>query len=395
MDFEAVGLFMFLLCREWQEGSLTTDERVLQRLVGARVRDWGPCWSQVRGCFYERDGRLYNKRLEEERAVADGFSAKQSTRAKARWERFKAGRDATAMPRHSHGNATAMPRTGQDGTGQEEEGAADAALGFLAFGTLKEMNWEVSAVVTALRNLSGMAFENANDLHEMAQTRILGLGFPVDREVPIDVSQNTRDGRIDLVVRTEPPIAIELDRKSPRKGSVLKLARAKVTMGAVTVLVIRARGWDAAVEADLLVALADPNEVDKNANDVPIPTALDTPDFRVALDEWHAYRRERKLNAWRPVTIRSNYRQWELWGVAKTIDAIRTSIRSSWNGVFEPKQSTSNGYGATKNGSHAVPSAQQTTTMLEELRRTPTIAPPSNVRELFEEAKKKALASKA
>lgn len=116
MDFEAVGLFMFLLCREWQEGSLTTDERVLQRVVGARVREWEPCWAQVRGCFYEQGGRLYNKRLEEERAVADGFSAKQSTRAKARWERFKAGQDATAMPRHSHGNATAMPRTGQDGT---------------------------------------------------------------------------------------------------------------------------------------------------------------------------------------------------------------------------------------------------------------------------------------
>ena len=123
MDFEAVGLYWFLLSREWQTGYLTADENVLQRLAAGRVRDWHSAWKQVRPCFEERDGKLYNARLEAERAIADQFSMRQSGKAKARWDRFKATTpcpgNAAAMPRHSHGNASAMPRTGQDKTGQD------------------------------------------------------------------------------------------------------------------------------------------------------------------------------------------------------------------------------------------------------------------------------------
>lgn len=140
MDFEAVGLFFFLLCREWQEGSLSKDERLLKRLAGDRVRDWDSCWAQVRPQFFEEGGRLFNRRLEAERAAADGISEKQSDRAKLRWERFRADRaakamppechgTATALPPQSHGNATAMPgedRMGSDGTGKDIPAAAAA-----------------------------------------------------------------------------------------------------------------------------------------------------------------------------------------------------------------------------------------------------------------------------
>lgn len=126
MDFEAVGLYWFLLSREWQNGPLPDDEALLERLCRGRVRDWKACWSQVSPCFDRVDGRLLNRRLEEERAVADQFSMRQSGAAKARWERWKADREchgnATAMPPHSHGNAGAMPRTGQDRTGLDETG---------------------------------------------------------------------------------------------------------------------------------------------------------------------------------------------------------------------------------------------------------------------------------
>lgn len=124
MDLEAAGLYLFCLSREWQEGSLTADERVLKRLTAGRVRDWDASWAQVRPMFEERDGRLFNKRLEEERGVADEVSSRQSERAKARWERFRAGKNATAVPRHSHGSATAMPPQclGSEGIGSDLNG---------------------------------------------------------------------------------------------------------------------------------------------------------------------------------------------------------------------------------------------------------------------------------
>lgn len=123
MDFEAVGLYWFLLSREWQIGKLVSDERFLRRLCAGRVRDWDSAWAQVRPCFEVRDGLLVNRRLEAERAVADEFSKRQSGAAKARWERFHASQtchgNATAQPQQSNGSADAMPRTGQDRTGQQ------------------------------------------------------------------------------------------------------------------------------------------------------------------------------------------------------------------------------------------------------------------------------------
>lgn len=125
MDLEAAGLYLLLLSREWTEGSLSANERFLEALAGSRIRDWATAWAQVKPCFFERDGRLFNKRLEEERKVADDFSEKQSKAATAKWKRFRESRgSAVAVPPHSRGNATAMPlqdSTGQDRTVQDQE----------------------------------------------------------------------------------------------------------------------------------------------------------------------------------------------------------------------------------------------------------------------------------
>lgn len=118
MSMEAVGLYLAMLSREWQQGSLPADATALRRLYGGRCSAWDESFAAVRACFVERDGRLYNARLEHERELADRFSMRQSGAAKARWEAWKATRDATAMPRHSGGNAAGMPMTGQDRTGQ-------------------------------------------------------------------------------------------------------------------------------------------------------------------------------------------------------------------------------------------------------------------------------------
>lgn len=277
----------------------------------------------------------------------------------------------------------------------EAPASVSGASGELLKGSSVEITKDVENVLETLRGLSGIAFCNASDLHEAAQAALMGRGFNVEREVRIDVSQNARDGRIDLVVRCTPPVAIELDRNSPRKGSIAKLARFKHLFGAVTVAVIRAKTWAKTVPVDFLIALADPNEVDKRREDVPIPKVLDTPEFKAALDEWFEYRRERNLPVWRPTTIRKNYREWERWGVAKAIEAMDIAQRSSWQGVFEPKADGSNGYRTPKAGSHAVPTATETAKMLAENRAAPKVAAPAGTLSLFEEAKRKALASRA
>lgn len=122
MSMEAVGLYLMMLSREWQSGSASADPVYWKRFAGDRIQDFDSTWGEVLPCFEERDGRLYNKRLEEERGIADQFSSQQSDKAKARWDRWRAKKDAAAQPRKSRSKATAIPlqdRTGSDQTGSD------------------------------------------------------------------------------------------------------------------------------------------------------------------------------------------------------------------------------------------------------------------------------------
>jgi uncharacterized protein YdaU (DUF1376 family) len=111
-----VGVYLFLLCRQWETGSLPPDaaavRRLCQRIAGADAADL----ERVLGQFpVDPDGRRRNPRLEFERKLADEQSQRQSARATTRWTRWRAekqGSDANAMPRHSHGTAAAMPSEG-------------------------------------------------------------------------------------------------------------------------------------------------------------------------------------------------------------------------------------------------------------------------------------------
>ena len=67
------------------------------------------------------------------------------------------------------------------------------------------------------------------------------------------------------------------------------------------------------------------------------PANLDVPAFRQAWAEWFAYRRERNLASWKPRTIAAKLEQLADWGPTRAVEAIRTSIREGWQGIFEPK----------------------------------------------------------
>lgn len=67
---------------------------------------------------------------------------------------------------------------------------------------------------------------------------------------------------------------------------------------------------------------------------VPIPAALDTPEFREAWGEWIADRAERgkRMTA---LAARKQLAKLEAWGGPRAIAAISASIAAGWQGIFE------------------------------------------------------------
>lgn len=68
---------------------------------------------------------------------------------------------------------------------------------------------------------------------------------------------------------------------------------------------------------------------------VPIPAALESPPFRAAWAEWLNYRRDRRLSS-REATIRKQLEMLSALGPARAIEAVHSSIRNGWQGLFEP-----------------------------------------------------------
>lgn len=92
------------------------------------------------------------------------------------------------------------------------------------------------------------------------------------------------------------------------------------------------------------------NNVAADAAEVLVPQVLDTPSFRSAWAEWVAYRKERKLAAYKPATIRAQLAKLAEWGEAVAVEAIRESIRQNWQGIFEPRAGPGGGKKPAKLG---------------------------------------------
>lgn len=71
--------------------------------------------------------------------------------------------------------------------------------------------------------------------------------------------------------------------------------------------------------------------------DSVLPETLDTPEFKAAWADWLAYRRERKIAAYKPTSLRTQLATLAEWGHDAAIVSIRDSIRQQWQGLFEPK----------------------------------------------------------
>jgi len=88
MNLEDVGAYILLLSYCWENCGLPTDPDELKEMCG-NPENWQKIWLKVGRCFYEREGRLHNRRLDEEREKQREWREKSSKGgkrgAKTRW----------------------------------------------------------------------------------------------------------------------------------------------------------------------------------------------------------------------------------------------------------------------------------------------------------------------
>lgn len=82
MSAEERGIYRDLLDSCWRDGSLPCDESVLQRIAAVTDKEWRRSWPAVKGKFEERDGRLWNPKVDAKRPSV--IQSKEDRRAGGR-----------------------------------------------------------------------------------------------------------------------------------------------------------------------------------------------------------------------------------------------------------------------------------------------------------------------
>lgn len=117
------GIYISLLCHEWQEGHLPDEPKRLARVAGATPEEMDAAWPAVRPCFnVAADGKLYHERLEAERRDA-------AERRERRRKMSEAGRKGAAK-RWADRDPNNPPRGGgnDDGYTTRASRATDAQI---------------------------------------------------------------------------------------------------------------------------------------------------------------------------------------------------------------------------------------------------------------------------
>jgi uncharacterized protein YdaU (DUF1376 family) len=95
LTLEQRGAYIDLLAYCWERDGLPTDAEKLRKLIGATSKEAARVLPAVLPFFTESDGLYRNGKLDKVREKSDNHSAKQSARAKSRWDKEK---NATALP---------------------------------------------------------------------------------------------------------------------------------------------------------------------------------------------------------------------------------------------------------------------------------------------------------
>ena len=65
-----------------------------------------------------------------------------------------------------------------------------------------------------------------------------------------------------------------------------------------------------------------------------LPSNLDTPEFRAAWADWLAYRKERRLAAYKPIGLARQLNALAAFGPQSAIAAIEQSMAQNYQGLF-------------------------------------------------------------
>ncbi len=97
MSMQERGVYITLICKCWNEGTLPEDTERLSKLCGMPHSAFRKLWPSILPCFRSSGAeRLIHPRLEKERKKQREYRRRQADAAAKRWE--------------SRGNATAFPR---------------------------------------------------------------------------------------------------------------------------------------------------------------------------------------------------------------------------------------------------------------------------------------------
>ena len=155
MSLEAEAIYLRLLWIAWRDGSIPSDPDKIHRMIPKIDRDWFlRLWAEVKDCWHEKDGRLYQTRLDEVRAQRLEFIDSQrrkgllsgaARRANAVEPRFDSGSNQNATKSGSRsveppspspfpspspspeGKSTTPSLDGTDGAGAHANGREDLA----------------------------------------------------------------------------------------------------------------------------------------------------------------------------------------------------------------------------------------------------------------------------
>lgn len=108
------AVYRRLLDFAWIENGLDNDMALLAYYakLNGQPSHFLEVWKIVKKCFFLRRGKWRNKRQEKERKKQKLYSDKQRNAAKHRWDKDKE-HHATALPRHTSGNASSQDQSSQ------------------------------------------------------------------------------------------------------------------------------------------------------------------------------------------------------------------------------------------------------------------------------------------
>jgi uncharacterized protein YdaU (DUF1376 family) len=88
MDDQELGFFHRCLNKSWLNNGLPSEPTELCRVLKMTLPNFERVWRRVQKAFYEQDGRLYNRRQEQERTEAIHKSEQATDAARRRYGRY-------------------------------------------------------------------------------------------------------------------------------------------------------------------------------------------------------------------------------------------------------------------------------------------------------------------